>query len=178
MQRLLALVLIPAVLLAASAAAARAQVSPPPPSASPTEELRVFLDCPFRCDLDYLRTEIDFVEYVRNREDADVHILVTTQGTGGGGTEFTMRFVGQRAFAGVDDDLVYASRPTDSQDGVRQGMARVLAGGLVRYAVRTPLAQRLDLSFTEPPAARGAAASAARSDPWNAWVFRTSVGAS
>ena len=180
MQRLLALVFLPALILAGPSTAA-SQVTPPgnPPAetASAADGLRVFLDCPFRCDIDYLRTEIDFVEYVRNREDADVHILVTTQGTGGGGTEFAMRFVGQRAFAGVDEDLVYSSGPTESQDQVRQGMARVLAGGLVRYAVRTPMVQRLDLSFRRAQTA-GAASSAARSDPWNAWVFRTSVGAS
>ena len=34
-----------------------------------------------------MRTEITFVSYVRDRTAADVHVLVTTQGTGGGGTE-------------------------------------------------------------------------------------------
>ncbi|MBW3628788.1 MAG: hypothetical protein KY464_05765 [Gemmatimonadetes bacterium] len=155
---------------------APAQVAPTDAAAAP-EKLRVFLDCPFRCDVDYLRTEITFVDYVRNREDADVHILVTTRGTGAGGTEFAMRFVGRRAFIGVDEDLVYATVPGESQDLVRQGMGRVLSGGLVRYALRTPLAQRMRLSFEAPPATRGVS-SAARRDPWNAWVFRTSVGAS
>ena len=48
------------------------------------EGVRVFLDCD-RCDEDYLRKEVTFIDYVRNREDADVHVLVTTQDTGGGG---------------------------------------------------------------------------------------------
>ncbi len=33
---------------------------------------RVFLDCD-RCDDDYVRKEVTFVDHVRNREDADVH---------------------------------------------------------------------------------------------------------
>ncbi len=49
------------------------------------ERARVFLDCR-ACDFNYLRQEIQFVDYVRDRTDADVHVLATTQGTGGGGT--------------------------------------------------------------------------------------------
>jgi hypothetical protein len=33
----------------------------------------VFLDCD-RCDGDYIRKEVTFVDYVRTREDADVHV--------------------------------------------------------------------------------------------------------
>ncbi|MEP6508918.1 MAG: hypothetical protein ABJC63_11885, partial [Gemmatimonadales bacterium] len=45
--------------------------------------LRVFLDCHTSgCDFDYLRTEIPYVDYVRDRSDASLHVLVTTQSTG------------------------------------------------------------------------------------------------
>ena len=47
--------------------------------------VRVFLDCPDTfCDFDYYRTEITFVNWVRDRQFAQVHILVTTQRTPGG----------------------------------------------------------------------------------------------
>ena len=49
---------------------------------------RVFIDC-ISCDMDYFRTEITFVNYVRDRKDAQVHVLITTQSTGSGGTEYT-----------------------------------------------------------------------------------------
>jgi len=45
---------------------------------------KVFIDCD-HCDIDYIRTEITFVNYVWDRQEADVHILITTQDTGGGG---------------------------------------------------------------------------------------------
>ena len=50
-----------------------------------TGALRVFLDCGWYCDFDHLRTEITFVNWVRDRADAQVHVLVTQQTTGGGG---------------------------------------------------------------------------------------------
>jgi hypothetical protein len=58
-----------------------------------TDTVRVFLDCP-SCDQNYIRTEITFVSYVRDRTEADVHVLVTTQGTGGGGIQYSLKFIG------------------------------------------------------------------------------------
>src|SRR5258705_6267984 len=61
-------------------------------SAPPALKLRVFLDCNF-CDFDFMRTEISFVDYVRDRQDAQIHILVTDQATGGGGVLVTAHFL-------------------------------------------------------------------------------------
>ena len=52
------------------------------------QPVRVFLDCQGRalsgCDFDLVRREIAWVDWVRNREDADVHLLVTSTRTGAG----------------------------------------------------------------------------------------------
>ena len=79
-----------------------------------TDALRIFLDCG-SCDFDYLRREIPFVNYVRDRKEADVHILVTTQPTGSGGTEYVFKFIGLDRFANVDDELNYKSRARRSR---------------------------------------------------------------
>ena len=60
---------------------------------SGAEALCVFLDCQ-GCDFDYLRTELPFVNYVRDRRDAQVHVLITREQTGGGGRAITIDFVG------------------------------------------------------------------------------------
>src|SRR5262249_12037103 len=84
--------------LIASGNALRAQ--PATPSvAQQSEPLRVFLDCQ-ECDFDFFRTEITFVNFVRDRQVAQVHVLVTTQRTGSGGTEFTNAFIGLKEFQG------------------------------------------------------------------------------
>src|SRR5207253_8521311 len=86
--------------------------------------LRVFLDCPDTfCDFDYYRTEITFVNWVRDRTFAQVHILVTTQPTGGG-QEYTLSFIGLERFAGAVDTLRWTSRAADTQDERRKGLAR------------------------------------------------------
>ena len=75
-----------------SAQAALAQVD-----VASSDALRVFLDCG-RCDQDFMRTEITFVDFVRDRHDAQVHVLVTMQATGGG-TEYSMAFIGLEYFS-------------------------------------------------------------------------------
>ena len=47
--------------------------------------VRVFVDCPSGCDSTYIRKELNFVDHVRDREVADVHILITAERAGGGG---------------------------------------------------------------------------------------------
>ena len=49
---------------------------------------------------------------MRDRSDADVHVLVTTQDTGGGGTEYTLKFIGLGSFVGVEQTLRYSAPPT------------------------------------------------------------------
>ena len=157
---------------ALSPAAARAQST-----AAQRGRVQVFLDCSHFCDFDFLRTEITFVDYVRERTAADVHVLVTTQGTGGGGTEYTINLLGQRRFAGTQDTLLYNASRENSQDVTRRGFAGILKLGLVRFAARTDDAAKLSVSFAEPAAgAAGTPAGAAPArDPWNFWVYSASA---
>lgn len=141
----------------------------PRDSSSPTARLRVFLDCNF-CDFDFMRTEINFVDYMRSRQDAQVHILVTNQRTGGGGTEFTLDFIGQKELAHVADTLEYVSPPDASQDDLRRGLARIIRLGLVRYYAHLGQSGRFDVTYTAPSG--DSASKAAVRDRWNLWVFR------
>lgn len=138
----------------------------------PERPIRVYLDCvATRCDFDYLRTEIGFVDYVRTREDADLHVLVTSQ-RAGSGLELTLRFLGVGRFAGEDDELRFVSSDTDTSDERRSMLARMLALGLIRYALDTAAARDLRVvsAGEEPPRSRSPGRSG---DPWNFWVFRT-----
>lgn len=141
-----------------------------PQTGSPA--LRVFLDCQ-RCDFDFIREEVSVVDYVRDPAAADVHVLVTEEGTAGGGREYTFRFIGLAEQEGRADTLRLSTPQTASDDEVRRGYARTLGLGLVRYLAYTPSAASVDLSFA--PVTSGAASATTTTDPWNLWVFRTGM---
>src|SRR5689334_1307571 len=81
--------------------------------------LVVFLDCGMMCDEEFIHTEVKYVNWVRDRTAADVHLLVTTESTGGGGTQFTLAFLGLQRFSGRGDTLHFASGPTATSDETR-----------------------------------------------------------
>ena len=148
---------------------ARGQDPPAPDSST----VRVFIDCTNTpCDQDYFRTEMTFVDHVRDRQNADVHLLLTSEPTASGGREITFDFFGQGRFAGRDHRLTERFLVAASDDDVRRGMVRVMSLGLVEYALQTDAANRLRVTVDKPTTSGPAAATR---DPWNRWSFRTNV---
>ncbi|MBE0592158.1 MAG: DUF481 domain-containing protein, partial [Gemmatimonadales bacterium] len=154
-----------------------AQQPPPPPAPPDSGTIGVFLDCQtwVGCDLDHARREIPYVNWMRDRRDADVHVLVTAQETGGGGYETTLTFIGLRRFAEQADTLRHVSRNTDTDAEIREEVTRLLKLGLTRFLLRTGVAPRLDLAY-RPPAEGAQLAASPASDPWNFWTFRIRAG--
>lgn len=136
--------------------------------------VRVFLDCSYFCDDNFVRTEINFVNWVRDRADAQVHVIVSRLTTGGGGSAYTLTFAGLREFAGREDTLKYTAATTDSQDLVRRGITRTLKLGLVPFIAATSGAARLQVTWAAEEAAAGKTAAEPTHDPWKQWVFSIS----
>ena len=136
-----------------------------------TEPLRLFLDCQAGCDFDYLRQEIPFVSHVRDRADAQIHVLITAQGTGSGGRRYLLNFIGNARFAGVSDTLTYTAAESDTPELRRRGLARSIKMGIMRFVAATPQAQGIAISF-QAPTEKASTQAASTRDPWNFWVFR------
>ena len=159
------LILLAFLALAASSAAAQ--------DAANIDELkktapRVYLDGQ-RLDLDYIRTEITFVNYVRDRKEADVHVLITQQRTGGGGREYTLEFIGLNDFETLKNSLKFYSNRTETDDEIRRGLVQILKLGLAPYAARTPIHKILTMSTN------GKIKPTAVVDAWDFWVFSLSA---
>jgi hypothetical protein len=131
--------------------------------------LRVFLDCSSTfCHEDYLREEVELADYVRDRTDADVHVLVTSAETGAGGTEYTIAFIGQGSFQSTTRTLRVVTEPSDSEDRVRRQLASALTVGLLSYLAPDAVPPELQVSAE---LAVAAPAGAPDDDPWRRWLF-------
>ena len=130
--------------------------------------VRVFLDCVTNCYADYLREEVTFVSYVRDRTQADVHVIVTSTETGSGGREYTAEFVGVGPFLGVTQSLKAVTTTSDAEDTIRRQLANLMRVGLLYFVGRRGIPQTLEVAVdSKQPGTR---ASPGR-DPWNSWVF-------
>ena len=126
--------------------------------------LRIFIDCA-RCDMNYIREEIPYVNYVRDVKEAQLYIMETRERTGSGGNRYTYAFVGQQDYAGMNDTLFYSSRPDDTRDYQRIWRTQMLKMGMMPYVAKTPLYSEVLIDPTERVETQVV------EDNWNNWVF-------
>jgi hypothetical protein len=142
------------------------------------DRVKVFIDCSgfWDCDSEYFRTNLTYIDHVRDRTVADVHILITGQNTGSGGNEVTLAFIGLGPFARVDDRLRYVSPPDSTSDAIRSGLVQKIKLGLMRYVAHSSAADSLTVGATA--SAKGGPAKKPTHDAWNFWVMRVSFNGS
>lgn len=128
------------------------------------EAVQIFIDCEW-CDMDHIRREIPYVNYVRDVREAQLYIRETRQTTGSGGREYSYFFNGQKKFEGMSDTLVYTSGPNDTDEEIRAGRTNMMKMGLMRYVARTPSYKDVNIEY------EGDAEVETVIDKWNNWVF-------
>ena len=134
------------VLLCLCAGASVAQETP-----STGDALNLFFDCQGSgCrDMDFFRREVPVVNWVRDREVSDLHVLVTSQRTGGGGFMYTLAFIGRGEFEGEDQELEVSTAGDATSDEQRRAIVGRLKLGLVRYVQNISLADVLTVTFAD-----------------------------
>ncbi|MDR9419067.1 hypothetical protein [Gracilimonas sp.] len=129
------------------------------------QKIKVFLDC-FRCNSDYIQDEIKFVDFVRDKEDSQVHLIITRERSGSG-TEFTLQVIGREEFTGEGKSLTYFSYGSDTDDEERRGLVRYVKAALFNYASTTEAINSLDILYTPQDETE----TEVQEDPWNSWIF-------
>lgn len=127
------------------------------------------------CDDEFFRTEITWVNFVRDRTVASVFVLITSQTTGSGGSHYVLSLDGQGPNAGLRDSLEVTTRQGDTDDEIRRVLARHLAFGLLRYARGTTVGERLQLTLKDAEANTPTTAVQGANDRWNLWVYSISA---
>ncbi|MDZ7738915.1 MAG: hypothetical protein U5K32_07615 [Bacteroidales bacterium] len=128
------------------------------------DALNVYMDAS-----SYLKENIPFINYVRDRKFADLIIISTSQSNASGGREYYMFLEGQGKYEGMDDTLTYSSSPDETYEQRRDKEVKTLKMGLMRYVLKTPLAEHMNISFSQ------AISSEVTTDNWNNWVFSARI---
>jgi hypothetical protein len=131
--------------------------------------LAIFLDCAF-CYEDFVRQEMTYLDHVRDREVAGVHVLVTQENTGAGGRAQTFDLIGLGPFQGMDFSTVYTINVDATESEAREGFLRTLRAALVPYLMQTPMADRLQVDVA-PSEAEASQQAQPEDDPWDHWTI-------
>lgn len=132
-----------------------------------SEFLSVYLDCR-SCDGSFIRSEINFINFVRDQSMAQVHLLVTSVGTGSGGREFTIEFRGLGEFDSIDQTLTYTTFDSDTYDEERNGLVRTIKLGFIPYMTSSNSLRNFDLRYNGNSNIN---TQTTKKDPWNNWIF-------
>lgn len=132
----------------------------------------VYIDCQ-NCDNNFIRTELSFVNYVRDPEMADIHVFVTEEPTGGGGREYQFSFIGRRSFAGTEYTLKHHVGHNATTDEIRNAFNGFLKMGYASFMLQTPLGVQFSIEYLDN--GRGNALPKVK-DPWDFWVFQAYLG--
>ena len=134
----------------------------------PSAKLKLYIDCgETYCDFNYIREQIPVTDFVRDRKESDIHILITSQSAANGGEKYDVLFFGQNSRVNHNDSIYFFTQPNSSEDNVRKQLVKVIQAGIIPYLVKAGQIDKLNLSFEKDTSSKRLATI----DKWNNWVF-------
>jgi len=129
------------------------------------KQLNVFLDCSYYCDEAFIKEKITYINYVRDRKEADLHILITQENNGSGGYNYTFFFIGLKKFSTKSDTLILSLSFDVTTDEKRLQFVKILKLGLTQFVIHTSVYNDLSIEYDKPTE------NEVIIDKWNYWVF-------
>lgn len=129
-------------------------------------KINVFLNCNF-CDQSYIKQNLEYSEFVRDENFADVYLFFRNQRNGGGGRIYEIDFVGQNEYKDIKDKISYSTSANNTSDEVRAKMLKNIRIGLLRYWIKAGLQDKITVTLKKPKVSD----NIEENDPWNNWVF-------
>lgn len=139
----------------------------------PPRRLKVFIDCSNTwCDQTFIRSEINIVDFLLDNQASDVHVLITEQSTGSGGSQYQLIFFGQNSFKHISDTLRFNTDPNATEFEERDLLIKYLKLGLSPYVIKAGGGDNIIIEMKIKDGEQKKDSLAATKDPWNYWVFR------
>jgi hypothetical protein len=139
--------------------------------------ITVFLDLPGSADADYIRQEIPLVMYVRDRELANVHIIMSEHPSGTTGSTFDISFIGYGDLKDKNYQLSYWAPSSNTYYETRRGYTEMLKMGLAPFIAASSGSGRMIIQYDDI-SMHADTAQTEIMDPWNFWVIEVYGGGS
>jgi hypothetical protein len=121
-----------------------------------------------RLDMDYMRRNMRFVDFVTEPAVADVHIIINSRVSGSGGLVYSLMY-NNRTFENFNEFTITATTASsDTYEEQRRKIKDALTLGLMPFVNQTEASNRLNIKYKgndEVP-------DIPTDDPWNNWTFR------
>jgi hypothetical protein len=141
------------------------------------DRLKVYVDCLNGCDMTFIRSEINIIDFSLDRQAADVHVLINDQNTGSGGDEYQLIFIGQNQFKNTTDTLRFYNEANNTDFEERDLLLKYLKLGLTPFIAKTGTAGAIDIKMKADKTDSSAIENntVPKKDKWNYWVINTGL---
>ena len=130
---------------------------------------KLFIKCD-RCDNNFLKNEITYVNHVREQGLADIQLFIYRNRNANNGNRYSLDFIGQNDFSGKELSLVLDTNPKLTSDEIRNKLKRKIDIGLVYFLVESDISNRINISYDSVVNNNSYESS---SDKWKNWVFQS-----
>jgi len=125
-------------------------------------------------DSNFIRNNIKFVDFVNDSKTADVHVIFSRKSTGGGGTEYTLSFYGNKFEKIGNLTLSCFTYSFDTEVKTREKLISSLKAGLLPYLNEKSGLSNIDIlqKETSSDIENNEDDPKPTIDNWKNWVFR------
>jgi hypothetical protein len=142
------------------------------PNAPQTARPSIYLSCTVDCSEPYLRQELSYFDFARDRFLADYVIIVVEQPNGAGGRRVTVRLAPRVDAPPLNVPHISFSLPSGATpDDLRGELKRSILHLLYQALRSTPHRAAFELALKP----RDPTALSSLRDPWNYWVFSPEI---
>ena len=123
-----------------------------------------------RLDMDYMRRNMRFVDFVNDPAVSDVHIIISSQVSGSGGQVYSMRFVNKTYENFSEYTITCTTASSDTQEESRKKITDAITLGMMPYVNESDAANNLSIRYQANEGSENEVAKV--DDPWHNWTFR------
>ena len=131
----------------------------------------LFIKCD-RCDNNFIKNEINFVNHVREQALADIQLFIYRNRNANNGNRYSLDFIGKNSYQGKELSLNLDTNPRFTRDEVRNALKRKIDVGLIYFLVESDISEKINISFDSVDSRKEYYEMS--SDKWKNWVFQTS----
>ena len=130
----------------------------------------LFIKCD-RCDNNFLKNEINYVNHVREQGLADIQLFIYRNRNANNGNRYSLDFIGKNNFLDKKLSLVLDTNPRLTRDEIRNALKRKIDIGLVYFLIETDISDKINISYDS--IINNSNSYESSSDKWKNWVFQS-----
>ena len=129
----------------------------------------LFIKCD-RCDDNFLKNEINYVNHVREQGLADIQLFIYRNRNANNGNRYSLDFIGKNSFSDKKISLILDTNPKFTSDEVRNALKKKIDLGLIYFLIKSDVSEKITIQYDTTIDNNSDKLS---SDKWKNWIFQS-----